>query len=299
MKVFKIKNYKDFKKFETSTSIAYTKHLETIENLKPKSDHPFVVSGYSYTAKKEVDFACNFLYGPGFPGVNWREQLVCPHTQLNNRSRASIHIADMFLNIRDDSKIYIMEQTTSMYNYFQSSYKNVIGSEYLGELIQPGYKNEHGIRNEDVTNLSFENRSIDIILSFDVFEHVPNFKSAFSECHRILTEGGSILFSVPFLPESKKNIIRATLNKNGTVKHNLPPEYHGDPIRKEGVLCYQHFGWEMLEDLLAAGFTDTFALVYWSIEFGYYTQQMQFVGTKGTSNMRRILDWFFPNVIGY
>lgn len=36
-----------------------------------------------------------------------------------------------------------------------------------------------------------------------------------------------------------------------------------------GVLCYYHFGWELLRDLLDAGFDDAFVTLWWSHEFAY------------------------------
>ena len=51
---------------------------------------------------------------------------------------------------------------------------------------------------------------------------------------------------------SEKNIVRAVI-RDGEIHHLLPPEYHGDPLSAEGCLCFYDFGWELLEDLRAAG----------------------------------------------
>ncbi|MCU4121185.1 hypothetical protein [Variovorax sp. N23] len=45
--------------------------------------------------------------------------------------------------------------------------------------------------------------------------------------------------------------------------------YHGDPLGGSGVLCYIHFGWDMLEQARAAGFRDAYALAYRAPAFGY------------------------------
>ena len=92
-----------------------------------------------------------------------------------------------------------------------------------------------------------------------------------------------MLLSVPFDMNSEKTIIRAVVEKDGSIRHLLPAEYHGDPVNSEGILCFQHFGWEMLDNLLKVGFSDAFALIFWSIEFGYFTQQIQFIAIKDSA----------------
>jgi hypothetical protein len=60
-----------------------------------------------------------------------------------------------------------------------------------------------------------------------------------------------------------------------------PPEYHGDPVNpKKGVLCYQIFGWDLLELLRSVGFTDVNVIDYWSIEYGHLGGCYLFVAQK-------------------
>jgi SAM-dependent methyltransferase len=280
MKIFQLRNFEEYIEFKIRTSEPDLRHITELKQLIPAENIPFFYYGYSYPAKELVNFHCDFEYGSGFPIVNWRERLVCPKTGLNNRMRGSIHIADNFLNLYEDAHIYLMEQTTAMYSYFRENYANVIGSEFLGDSIFPGSTNDQGIRNEDGTNLSFKDETFDAILSFDVFEHIPDYQIAFKESHRVLKKGGRMLFSVPFVMSSEKTIIRATREIDGSINHLLPAEYHGDPVNSDGILCYQHFGWDMLGDLFKAGFSDACALIFWSKEFGYFTQQIQFLAIK-------------------
>jgi len=88
-------------------------------------------------------------------------------------------------------------------------------------------------------------------------------------------------FSVPFDANSVRNQIRAQLRKDGTIEYLLPPEYHDDPRNPEGCLCFQHFGWEMLEEMKQAGFSSVWALSYYSQEYGYLgDKQIQFLAEK-------------------
>ncbi len=71
---------------------------------------------------------------------------------------------------------------------------------------------------------------------------------------------------MPFLPHAADNLVRARL-EGGRVVHLLEPEYHGDPVGGQGVLCYYHFGWQLLEDLRRAGFADAWLDLYWSADY--------------------------------
>ena len=62
----------------------------------------------------------------------------------------------------------------------------------------------------------------------------------------------------------------------------MEPEYHGDPLNpKKSILCYTHFGWEMLDQLKKIGFKDAYAITYWSDSLGYYSgDQLLFCAIK-------------------
>lgn len=47
------------------------------------------------------------------------------------------------------------------------------------------------------TSLPFPNRSFDIVMSFDVFEHIPDSDAHLREVHRVLRPGGTYLLQTP------------------------------------------------------------------------------------------------------
>lgn len=248
----------------------------------------FTLDGFCFVCKQQVAFLVDFLYSGEQEGMvtpNWRERLLCPHCQLNNRMRAVVQIFEEQCTPQRRARIYITEQMTALHNALKVSYPGLIGSEHLGTAIALGKHNAQGIRNEDLTQLSFANESLDVILSFDVFEHIPDYKTAWMECYRSLKPGGSLIFSVPFIKNAKETLIRAIMSSTGEVTHLLPPEYHGDPINTDGCLCFYHFGWDILTDLKAIGFHSAFALTYWSKELGYLGgEQLLFIAVKAQAH---------------
>ncbi|MCP5242770.1 MAG: methyltransferase domain-containing protein [Burkholderiales bacterium] len=272
LNITKISSYEEYMQYTSHHRQTHMANLAFEKSLIPDTYTKFTYNGYCNVCQVFVDFTVDFNYAYKVDNAlvpNWRESLVCPVCHLNNRMRSVVHVFDLECHPNTDSTIYITEQTTALYKLFKQSFSNTYGSEYLGDSVSHGNSNKNGIRNEDLTQLSFSDDQFDFILSFDVLEHIPNYEKALAECYRCLKTGGMFLFSVPFVQTSEKNIVRARLSQTGEIVHLLPPEYHADPINSDGCLCFYHFGWEILENLKAVGFKNSQALLYWSNEFGY------------------------------
>ena len=195
--------------------------------------------------------------------------------------RAAIHVLTMTLRPARDARIYVMEQASPLYAWLQDRFAGVVGSEYLGNAVPLGHQ-LNGVRNEDATRLTFDNGRFDFILSFDVFEHVPDYAAAFAEAHRCLAPGGTLLFTAPFDRDSDVTVQRARVCSTGEVEHLLEPEFHGDPIHPSGgILCFQHFGWDIVETLKGAGFSAVTGHFLWSRRLGYLGgEQVLFTAVK-------------------
>lgn len=223
------------------------------------------VRGYSITAERLVDFEVDWR-DDGTP-PNWRESVRCPETRLINRLRGSYHAFRTLLPGGTDAHVYLTEAATPFYQFVKARFPQAIGSEYL--LDTPfGQSNAAGIRSEDLTALTFADAAFDVVLSFEVLEHVPNYRAALAECARVLRPGGVLLLTAPFIG-AEQTLVRASVTDTGEIVHHEPPDYHGDPINAGGILCYYWFGWSLLDDLRAAGFSDAYVAFYASREFGY------------------------------
>lgn len=235
-------------------------------------------TGFSTTAGELVDFA---VHRSSEGTINWRETLICPKTQLSNRLRRSydVFVEEACPYLNDD--IYITEQVTPFFKYLAEKYPNLTGSEYLAEKCSFGDKVD-GIRNETMSDLTFDDASFDHVLSFECLEHIPNFIEPLQETYRVLRKGGKFVFTVPFLHNVYPNVIRAIVDETGNIQHILPPEYHGDPLDNEGILCFTHFGWEILDILREdIGFSSAYAVLSWSAIYGNLGQvSIVFVAVK-------------------
>lgn len=49
----------------------------------------------------------------------------------------------------------------------------------------------------DACKMPFPNKTFDVVISFDVLEHIENDTKAVSEIHRVLKDGGKFIFGVP------------------------------------------------------------------------------------------------------
>ena len=211
---------------------------------------------------------------------NWRERVLCTQCEMNNRTRASIQLLVETFGARQHSAIYVAEQVTPLYKALKKRFPELVGSEYLGEKIAFGKLDDRGVRNESITKLTFKENTFDFILNFDVLEHVPEVSAGIHEIYRCLKPGGTLLLSVPFLPNSQTTSLRAKLGESGELVHLLPAQYHGDPIADAGCLCFQDFGWDLLDLLRTIGFVDVCMLLYWSDDLGYYGVEQMMIYAK-------------------
>lgn len=162
---------------------------------------------------------------------------------LNSRMRFSLEILEQYFP--SAKKIYLTENGTPYH-------KNLAGLnkyDLVTSIYKPG-----DVLHQDMTQLTYPDNSFDLCMSFEDLEHIPDYKAVIKELYRVTKPGGSVLLSAPFIFENEETITRATINEKGEITHLLEPEYHGDPVLPQGILCYYHFGWDLLQRFRDAGF---------------------------------------------
>src|SRR5262249_23668182 len=80
------------------------------------------------------------------------------------------------------------------------------GSDYRDD-VPPGTVVD-GVRSEDLTRLTYEDASFDLLLTSETLEHVPDLGAALGEIRRVLVPGGVHIFTIPLLPGVARTFAR-------------------------------------------------------------------------------------------
>ena len=249
---------------------------ETEEQLEKALSHRKIIqiSGLSWPTQSTSEFTLDYLYtNQGKP--NYRERLICTKTGFNNRIRGAIHVFEQFCKPHKNDGVYLTEQLSPLYQWLVNKYPNTVGSEYITDSL---WRNKirfklklfpRKLNHQDLTALSYPDDQFEHVLSFDCLEHIPHYRQALREIFRVLRPQGKLLFSVPFDVNSNQTLVRASIDAQGEITHHVAPEYHGNPMSKDGSLSYYTFGWDLLNTLKTIGFNQSYALVYWSRKYAY------------------------------
>jgi SAM-dependent methyltransferase len=127
-----------------------------------------------------------------------------------------------------------------------------------------------GVRNEDLTRLTYPDASFDVVLTSETLEHVPDLDAALGEIRRVLVPGGRHVFTIPRLPGIAATFARARLGPAGAIVGDGPLIHHpggdmGYPVFTEfGADCLDRFRRARFETSLHFGPTtdDDLAQVY-------------------------------------
>jgi len=205
-----------------------------------------------------------------------REGLVCSHTRLPSRIRAGLEMLMALSQGREGNAVYLTEQATPAFGWLKSRFPNARGSEFFEAESRARLEqamSHHGLADvplefQDITRLDFPDAGLDAVLSFDVLEHVPDYHAALAELARVLRRDGHLILTAPFLNDRQDTLVRATIDDDGNIVHHLEPEYHGDPLRPDGVLAFQTFGWDLLDAVRQAGYRDAVWALSWDFSRG-------------------------------
>ena len=201
----------EFRSFMASSSTNREADIAAFESGLLGGSETFTVPGYCAVCEQEATFLVDYQYwyatapdGRRLP--NWRERLLCPHCHLNNRMRAAVGL--LLSASKPEDAVYLTESITPLFQAVASKRTRTIGSEYLRDGTAAGATNAAGVRHEDVTRPTFPDCAFNVIGTFDVLEHVPNYRQALAEFFRCLRPGGTLIITVPFLLWSAATVTR-------------------------------------------------------------------------------------------
>lgn len=280
IELFSVTNQQDFQKIHQEE---FSPRLAAQQRLNPGTGHPFVLKGFCAVCGGERSLTTDFMFTQ--PDVNgqwrpcWRERQVCT-CGLNCRQRSCFHLLTDLLQLPESALLYCTEEQSELFQHIRHRFPLAIGSEFLGDQFPLGSTNPAGVHNEDITRLTFPDDSFDAVFSIDVLEHVPDYRAGLAELARCLKPGGKMLLTAPFNFGLAQTVIRAGFDSEGKLVHHLPPVYHGDPLSAEGCLCFNDFGWDLLDQVRDAGFENVVINVFTSEEFGYIGFQYVITATR-------------------
>lgn len=199
--------------------------------------------------------------------VNWWSGAACK-CGMSNLDRTVLRV---FLeNYTPPYPVYHVGHHSRFRRWLSERIPDLTSSQYQEGRV-PG-EVQNGVRYEDLTNLSFENGRFSSVICMEVLEHIPDYKAALRELARILIPGGRAYLSFPWLGrDTYEHLVRAEVASDGTIRHVLPPEFHGDPAKPGGILSFRSFGWRILEELRESGFSGAGAEFVFAPAYGHMT----------------------------
>jgi SAM-dependent methyltransferase len=198
---------------------------------------------------------------------NLRETCVCTWCGSTNRQRQIAYVICGGLreargirmsSLRDLSKlegfsVYNTEARGPLHDALRRL-RHYRCSEYFGSDHASGQTIDN-VMHQDLTSLSFVDESLDLVISADVFEHLPHPYKAHQEVYRVLKRSGRHIFTVPFHQTEYFDEDRVIVGREGGQTFVKEPLYHHDPVRPgKGSLVYTIFSLEMLMKLRMIGF---------------------------------------------
>ena len=187
----------------------------------------------------------------------YRNSLRCERCRLPSRQRLAADL--LFRLAAPGARVHATEHATPSGRWLGTGPWAPTTSEFLGDGCAGGTVHG-GVRHEDAMALSFADGSFAVQVSCDVLEHVPDHRRALAESARVLSGDGVLVLTVPFAHRAAATVVRA-VRDGDRVRHLLPPVFHADPLRRGGALVYRDFGWDLLDDVRAAGFAAVTILV--------------------------------------
>lgn len=176
---------------------------------------------------------CNICdwQGDGFAAPGHSESGVCPECGSVARDRFLI----LCFVARCRERRYRVLETSPRLG---SEYRAAMGRWFEYRASDFDERSHKAHLRLDLQDLDLPDRSVEILLTPHVLEHVPDTDAALREIHRVLVPGGRMFLQVPV--------------QQGETAPPAAPEFHGD-----NTPVFWRFGPDLTERLRAAGFETT------------------------------------------
>jgi SAM-dependent methyltransferase len=202
---------------------------------------------------------CSFCEGSNFVSFGRSPFLTrCLSCRANIPNLATTAAIRSLKPLDDRSlKAHELSSFGATFKFMQARYAGFTFSEFFPHVAGGDYVD--GVRNEDVTKLSFPDNHLSLITSNGVMEHVPQDEIGYAECARVLKPGGFLIFTVP-LYDTEHSVKLAELDAAGEIRWLGTPEYHdsrlGGPLSAPAF--WRHSRNDICERVRKCGFSDVY-----------------------------------------
>ena len=155
----------------------------------------------------------------------WRKELKAGKEQRGNLQTNLEFLTETNLLKPNDGILEIGCGIGSVVFELNEKGYDITGTDISGEAIAYGLKKYGDIKLQvqPAEDLQFEDETFDIVLSFDLFEHIARVDRHISEVHRVLRKDGFYLFQTP---NKFSNIIFETLHTKSLQWRRYHPSLH-------------------------------------------------------------------------
>jgi SAM-dependent methyltransferase len=204
-----------------------------------KGEYTFQNRGFCYSCNRSTQFTAMNSW--------WRDNYLCDQCGSIPRERALMFCIEKFFPNWKELVIHESSPSPRGTSIRLANEAKWYTASQFYPGIQPGVMH-NGFRNENLENLSFDDRSIDLHISQDVFEHIFDPGLAFKEIARTLKPGGAHIFTTPLVNKTAATEWCAKRGNGGKIEYILqPPEYHGNPVSDKGALVTVRWGYDIAE----------------------------------------------------
>jgi SAM-dependent methyltransferase len=228
---------------------AITTERDQLQTLLQDLSQGNAHSGYCHCCRKNTFFQIT--------GTWLRDEYLCLHCRSIPRQRHLQYVLDKHFPGWENLSVHESSPT----NNFIARWCDQYSSSQFFEGVRSG-ELVNDVRCENLECLSFDDDSIDIFITQDVFEHVFRPELAAREIRRVLKPGGAHVFTVPKLGWIPFSEPRARLSESG-VEYLKEESYHGNPVGDGKALVTWDYGadFESLIDQWSGLSTTTYAEV--------------------------------------
>ncbi len=174
-----------------------------------------------------------------------------------------------------EQRVYISEAVTPFAERLRQEIPRLRCSEYLPE---PDHWLRGQVPHRDLRRIGLPPATFHAVICNEVLEHVEELVPSLKGMAEVLSLGGYLIATVPFLYGQQEHLVKAIWRGEGQEPEVIgEPDYHGNPVNDEGSLVYRYPGWQLLDDLGEAGFRDAAVHAISSTAYGVLGEELPIV----------------------